>query len=276
MQPALAQICSLESPFGKDIEDYAAGHCSAVEIWLTKLEAFVESASIGAAKSLLAEFNMAAPVAAFQGGLLASQGAARREAWDLFARRLDLCRQSGIGTLVVACDVPPPLNQQDFERVRASLGHAAQEGERYGVRIALEPQARSAIGNNLQTAAALVEETGSPWLGICLDVFHYYVGPSKPEDLGLLTRENLFHVQLCDLNDVPREFASDSDRILPGDGGIPLEPIVGRLRDIGYDRCVSLELMNPQIWRIPPRQFGEIGITALRKALGQAEMNAES
>jgi hypothetical protein len=31
-------------------------------------------------------------------------------------------------------------------------------------------------------------------------------------------------------------------------------------------------LMNPQIWRIPPLQFGEIGMTALRKVLGLAEM----
>jgi hypothetical protein len=31
--------------------------------------------------------------------------------------------------------------------------------------------------------------------------------------------------------------------------------------------------MNPQIWRIPPRQFGEIAMTALRKVLGQASMD---
>jgi hypothetical protein len=30
--------------------------------------------------------------------------------------------------------------------------------------------------------------------------------------------------------------------------------------------------MNPQIWLVPPRQFGEIGMTALRKLLGQASM----
>jgi 4-hydroxyphenylpyruvate dioxygenase len=140
------------------------------------------------------------------------------------------------------------------------------------VRVALEPQARAAFGNNLQTAAALVEEAGSPWLGLCFDAFHYYVGPSKPEDLGLLTRDNLFHVQLCDLAEVPREFAADSDRILPGDGDIPLAPVIEHLQRIGYNRYVSIELMNPQIWRIPALQFGEIGMTALRKVLGQAEM----
>jgi sugar phosphate isomerase/epimerase len=272
MHPALSQICSLESPFEKDIADYAAGQCRFVELWLTKLESYLEARSLEAVKRLLEENGVQAPVAALQGGLLASQGAARREAWDLFARRLELCRRLGIEVLVVACDVPSPLTQQDLERVRLSLRQAAQEGEQSGVRIALEFQIRSAIGNNLQSAAALVEEAGSPFLGLCFDAFHYYVGPSKPEDLGLLSRENLFHVQLCDLSDIPREFATDSDRILPGDGDIPLALIIERLRQIDYGRLVSIELMNPQIWRISALQFGEIGMTALRKILGQAEM----
>ncbi|MBW3597393.1 MAG: sugar phosphate isomerase/epimerase [Planctomycetes bacterium] len=271
MQLALSQVCSLDSGFAQDVEDYAAGKCRAIEIWMTKLESFIEANSLDAVRRLLEEHQVAAPAAAFQGGLLTSQGDARREAWDLFARRLDLCRELGIEVLIVACDAAPLSAQQDLERVRVSLRQAAEEAQRREVRLALEPQAKASVGNNLQTAAALVEEVSSPHLGLCLDVFHYYVGPSKAEDLGLLSRDNLFHVQLCDLADTPREFAADGDRILPGDGDIPLQPILDRLDQIGYDRCVSIELMNPSIWRIPPRQFGEIGITALRMLFGQAE-----
>ena len=40
--------------------------------------------------------------------------------------------------------------------------------------------------------------------------------------------------------------------------------------EIGYAGAVSVELMNPQIWRISPRQVGEVAITALRRVLGQA------
>jgi hypothetical protein len=31
-----------------------------------------------------------------------------------------------------------------------------------------------------------------------------------------------------------------------------------------------VELHNPALWRVPPRQFGEIATTALRKLLGMA------
>ncbi len=152
------------------------------------------------------------------------------------------------------------------------MQQAAQQAGERGVRVAFEFQGRASLGNNLQTAASLVAEVDSPQLGLCFDVFQYYLGPSKAEDLGYLTAENLFHVQLCDLAWQAREFAADADRILPGDGDFFLQPIVERLREIEYAGPVSVELMNPQIWQVAPRQFGEIAMTALRRVLGQASM----
>jgi 4-hydroxyphenylpyruvate dioxygenase len=272
MVPTLSQVCCLNSPFDRDLEDFAAGQCRSVEVWLTKLEEYLKTHSLKDVRFWLENLGVQLPVASFQGGLLASQAEARREAWDLFARRLDLCREVGIGTLVVACDVPAPLSQQTIERVQASLVQVAQEAGRRGLRAALEFQADSSFGNNLETAAALVDEVASPHLGLCLDSFHFHVGSSKTEDLSYLTPDNLFHVQLCDLADVPRELARDSARILPGDGDIHLAAIIDRLRRIDYRGCVSLELLNPQLWQVPPLQLGEIGMTALRRILGQARM----
>lgn len=272
MIPTLSQVCCLNSSFDRDLEDFAAGQCRSVEVWLTKLEEYLKTHTLQDVRFWLDKFEIMLPVASFQGGLLASQGDARREAWELFTRRLELCREVGIGTIVVACDVPAPLSQTTIERVQASLVQVAQETGKRGFRAALEFQADSAFGNNLQTAVMLIADVGSPHLGICLDVFHWHVGPSKTEDLGYLTADNLFHVQLCDLADTPRELARDSARILPGDGDIPLAPLIDHLRRIDYRGCVSLELLNPQLWQVPPLQLGEIGMTALRKVLGQARM----
>jgi 4-hydroxyphenylpyruvate dioxygenase len=272
MKPALAQVCSLNSPLEADVADYAAGKCEAIELWTGKLDAYLETHTADDFRALLAKHQVAAPVASFQGGILASQGEFRRQHWESFAKRLAQCRELAIGTLVVAADFAAPLAAQDVDRVRASLKQAADLAGQHDARLALEFQARSTFVNNLQTAAALVEEVDSRQLGICFDVFHFYLGPSKLEDLAYLSSNNLFHVQLSDLAGLPRELASDADRVLPGDGDFHLEPIVEHLRSIGYDGYVSVELMNPQIWRIPPLQFGEVGMTALRKLLGQASM----
>src|SRR5438045_235730 len=127
MIPALSQICTLHAPFEKDVDDYAAGHCHAIEIWLTKLETYLQSHRIDDVRRLLAAQEMSAPVASFQGGLLVSQGNARREHWDHFARRLELCRNLDVKTLVIAGDVVGPFSHQDFERLHVSLKQAADQ-----------------------------------------------------------------------------------------------------------------------------------------------------
>ena len=149
---------------------------------------------------------------------------------------------------------------------------AAKRAADAGVRLALEFDGRASFPNNLQSAVAVVEQVGSPALGLCLDWFQWTIGPSKPLDLWLLSRDNLAHVQLSDIADVPREMAADADRILPGEGASPPDELVTRLREIGYSGAVAIELHNPALWRVPPRQFGEIAITSLRKVLGQSSM----
>jgi 4-hydroxyphenylpyruvate dioxygenase len=272
MLPALSQVCSLNSPFETDIADYAAGACGAIEVWLGKLETYLERHTLDDVRALLEKHEVTAPVASFQGGLLTSQGEARKAHWEHYAKRLEICQALGVRTIVVAGDVAGPLSEQDFERLRVSLVQAAERAAEKNIRVALEFQAKATLPNNLQTAVALIAECAHPALGLCLDAFHCYTGPSKTEDLGYLSNDLLFHVQLSDLVGVSRETATDSDRILPGDGELPLEPIVDCLRHIGYDGAVSVELMNPQMWQIPALQFGEIAMTALRKVLGLASM----
>jgi len=272
MRAAIATVCSLESPLETVLADYAAGHCDAVDLWLGQAETFLEGRSPAALADLLAAHGISAVAASFQGGLVVSQGEARREHWRHFATRLDLLRELGIPVLVVAADAFGPLAAEDLARLSASLVEAAARAADAGVRLALEFDARASFPNNLQSAVALVEGVGRPSLGICLDWFHFAIGPSKPLDLGLLSSATLAHVQLSDTSDVPREMATDADRILPGEGTAPPDELIGRLRAIGYSGAVSVEVLDPRFWRIPPRQFGEIALTSLRSVLGQASM----
>ncbi|MFN0054992.1 MAG: sugar phosphate isomerase/epimerase family protein [Planctomycetales bacterium] len=200
-----------------------------------------------------------------------SQGDARRAAWAQFERRLDLCAALGVPTLVITADFLGPFNATDIERAQVSLAQAGQAAAPRGVKLALEFHARDTFLNNLETAAMFVQSVANPAVGICFDLFHYYTGPSKFEDLAWLTAANLFHVQVCDIADRPRELATDSDRILPGDGDFRMDPIVQHLRQIGYAGYVSLELLNPLLWQMSPQQVGEIGLTALRRVLGLAQ-----
>jgi 4-hydroxyphenylpyruvate dioxygenase len=271
MIPCISQVTTLPASFDADVRSYAKAGSSAMEVWLTKLETFVEHHSVDAVRRLAADAGVRLAAAAGQGGILFAQGDARRESFALLERRLELCQTLGIATLVVAVDVGGDIDATAYERAIVSLKQAAGLARAHGVRLALEFQGRARLCNNLHTAVSLLEHCGEANAGLCLDVFEYYIGPSKLEDLALVTRANLFHVQLSDLAGIPRELATDSDRVLPGDGDFQLQPIIGHLRTIGYDGFVSVELMNPELWRMPPDRVAEVAITALRKVLGLAE-----
>ena len=140
MKPALAQVATLNAPFATDVADYAAAKCPAIEIWFGKLETYLESHSVDDVRRLLETHEIEAPVASFQGGLFVTREDARREAWDLLARRLELCQQIAVRTMVVVADLASSLSQQDFDRLQALLRQAAEEAEQYDVRLALEFQ----------------------------------------------------------------------------------------------------------------------------------------
>lgn len=270
MKPCLSQATTLPCSFADDVANYADAGCQAMEVWLTKLENHLETATLAATRTLLADRGMTLAAAAYQGGLLLSQGEARKAHYDHFRKRLDLCQQLEIKTLLIAADFVDTLDAAALDRALVSLTQAAQWAAGFGVTLALEFRARSSFCASLDTALALVHQCGEPNVGVNLDVFHYYTGPSKFEDLGLLTLERLAHVQLADLSGIARELATDSDRILPGDGDFQLWPILDVLRRLKYQGWVSLEVLNPTLWRANPKQVAEIAYTALRQILGQA------
>jgi 2-keto-myo-inositol isomerase len=268
MKPCLSEATTLPSTFAEDVAHFADAGATGMEVWLTKLETHLEQHSVGQTRNLLADRGLVLAAAAYQGGLLLSQGEERKAHYDHFRRRLDLCQALGIPTLLVVPDFIGRVDTIALERAVVSLAQAAQWAATCGVTLGLEFRGKGSFCASLDTALALIEQCGEPNVGVNLDVFHYYTGPSKFEDFGLLRRERLAHVQLCDLAGVPRELAEDSDRILPGDGDFQLQPLVDRLRQIGYDGWVALELMNPSLWRANAAQVAEIGLTALRKTLG--------
>lgn len=273
MKPCISEATTLPCTFAEDVAAYADAGCSAMEVWLTKLETHLEQHSAADTRKLLEDRNITLAAASYQGGLLLSQGEERRAHYDHFRRRLDLCQQFGIGTLLVVADFVTAVDATALERAVVSLKQAAQWADAFQVRLALEFRSRSTFCASLDTAVALVTQCAEPNVGVNLDVFHYYTGPSKFEDLCLLAPANLAFVQLSDLAGVPRELATDSDRVLPGDGDFRIAPILRQLRAIGYDGWVSLELMNPTLWNTKPSQVAELGRMALERAIA-ASSNA--
>lgn len=268
MKPCVSEVTTLPASFADDVAACAAAGGAALEVWLTKLETHLETHSAADTRQLLLDKHVTLAAASYQGGLLLSQGEPRKAHFDHFLRRLDLCQQFSIPTLLVVADFVEAVDATALERAVVSLRQAAQWADGFGVRLGLEFRGRSTFCSSLDTAVALVAQCGEPNVGVNLDVFHYYTGPSKFDDLNVLTPANLAFVQVCDVAAVPRELAADSDRILPGDGDFQLAPILERLRATGYDGYVSVELMNPTLWQMKAAGVMELSLRAVERLLG--------
>ena len=97
MKPCISQATTLSTPFEADIVAFGHAGWEAVELWLTKLETYLESHTLEEARTLLDDNQIRAVAAAYQGGLLLSRDAERAEHWDLFRRRLDVLGRLGSG-----------------------------------------------------------------------------------------------------------------------------------------------------------------------------------
>jgi 2-keto-myo-inositol isomerase len=191
MRPCISQATTMPSTFAEDVANYADAGCDAMEVWLTKLENHLETCSLDDTRRLLDERRMTLAAAAYQGGLLLSQGDARRAHFEHYRKRLDLCQQLGIRTLLIAADFTDKTDAAALGRAVVSLKEAAQWASAYDVTLALEFRGKSSFCASLDTAVALVHECAEPNVGINLDLFHYYTVRASLRTLRTSPRRGL-------------------------------------------------------------------------------------
>src|SRR5215470_14008814 len=135
MKPCISEATTMPCSFEDDVAAYADGGCTAMEVWLTKLETHLESHSAADTHKLLADRQMTLTAASYQGGLLLAQGEQRRAHYDHFRRRLDLCQQFHIPTLLMVADFVEAVDPTGLERAVVSLKQAAQWAAGFDVRL---------------------------------------------------------------------------------------------------------------------------------------------
>ena len=56
-----------------------------------------------------------------------------------------------------------------------------------------------------------------------------------------------------------RELLTDADRVMPGDGTLPLVEMIRKLQSTGYSGKVMLELFSPHWWGKPAEEVCRVG-----------------
>jgi sugar phosphate isomerase/epimerase len=152
----------------------------------------------------------------------------------------DLCEESTQGVMVLGSPQQRNLaehisTEQAYEHAAEVLGGLGDSLQRHNVRIALEPLGPQE-GNFLNTAAEarqLHAKIGLAQIGLHLDV---KAMSTEPEDIPTVIRKNadwLLHFH-----------ANDPNRRGPGMGDVDFGPIIAALREVGYDRWISVEVFD--------------------------------
>jgi sugar phosphate isomerase/epimerase len=244
---SISQVSTLTASFGDDVRAYAAAGVDGIGVWELKLG----DGPDGEALEQLAASGLGSATAVPQvPSILALPLLPGPEEPQ---QRIDsLCssvhRLAAFGPTAVLCFTGPAAGRDPGEARAIAVGGLrtiAREAELAGVRLALEPFQREgtedwSLINTLDEAAELIDEIGSPAVGIQFDVWHLW---NSADVLDAIPR----HAQLLagvHVNDWREPTRGWADRVLPGDGAADLPAILGVLEDVGWDGFYELEIFS--------------------------------
>jgi len=135
----------------------------------------------------------------------------------------------------------------------------------FGVAVGLEFVGSHEQVNDLASAWEIVELSEASNGGLVIDTFHFHRGGSEVAMLEPVPADKILLVQVSDCVDLPRHELEDRHRVYPGTGAIPLEALLGALREKGYAGYYSLELQNEEYWAEDPLIVAREGMRAMRR-----------
>lgn len=186
------------------------------------------------------------------GGFTGSGGHSFPDAMRDARRKLRIARMVRAGALIV-------IPGTQFTHIRShamrlamqavtELCEAAADSQ---VRIALQPM-DSLFGKNwsflnrLEEALEILDRVKCASAQLCFGTYHLWKEPRLLELLPQIVNR-IALVQLSDWREPPR---SENDRLLPGDGTIPLREIVTTLEHAGYRGLYEIEVWSRDLWAL--------------------------
>ena len=203
----------------------------------------------------------------------------RKRAVARLKRMVDLTGEMGgeavAGPLYSPCSylTGKAATDEELKWCAECLSAAADHAEKADIPLAIEPLNRfeTYVINTVDQALAMVERVGSPYLTVQVDTFHANI---EEKDTGESIRKAGKHLG--------HFHASESDRGVPGTGQVAWEEAFAALRDVGYDKWVTIESFATgildlcaaaSIWRPiydSADGLARDGLAFLKKMAGQA------
>ena len=268
-QIAINTVSTRQSNLEEALDAYAAAGFRNVEFVLGQAKEWMkEGRTPDDLRSLLRDRNLRS-VGGFETGLAAFAPPEQLEANHAQNREnARLVHDLGGGTLVVGTDGPPQPSMEALDAMAEVYRRFIQDIEGLNVKVAVEFNWSPFI-KSLNTAVRLAENVDHPQFGVLFDPAHYHCTSSKLEHLTPVAVRWIAHCHFNDMRDRPGDLSNcNSDRVLPGQGILPLREMVARLEDGGYQGYFSIEMFNEDLWATPVKEAARLCYESMRAYCG--------
>jgi sugar phosphate isomerase/epimerase len=242
--------------YQKALEGWAKAGIKYVEVTDRGLNDFLKTNDLAAAKRVITD----------NGLTLVSCASVLQDFWNQnagFPMQLETwktrCEQfAAIGSPRIYCPSTTSrrVTAEDYKTVPDAIHQAGDVAKEHNLIAMIEFARSSTLIATLTTALKVIREANHPNVRPMLDCYHFWSGLSKFEDLDMLKPGELSHVHFQDTPDIPKELFAQNTRLIPGDGIAPLERILRKLAEKGYDGALSVELFLPELQNGDPQQVG--------------------
>lgn len=233
-----------------------------IEIWIRDLKKYLDSGKKSAdLKKYLADKNLTVENAIGFAPWLADKDAGFRQMKEEMEMVATIGgRRIAAPAAGVKGDKPLDLFMAG-ERYRELL----QLGRETGVMPQLEFWGASDVLWHIGQVLMIVSVAGDKDARILPDIYHMFRGGSSFETLKMIDGSliEIFHFNDY-ISSKSRKEQNDSDRVYPGDGAAPFREIISRLKMMGGEKVLSLELFNEGYWNRDPLSVAKTGISKMK------------
>ena len=240
----MSEITTLGWSFERDVEAFAAAGAPGIGVSVRKLEAV----GVARAARLVREAGLTVSCLTSSGLFPLGDPTGERRALERSRAHLGAAAELGASCLFVLPGPPGALSWEEAAgRARPLVEALLPEAERTHVRLALEPvsQLRMDLGflHSFDEALDFADGFASSWLGVVLEVNNAWIERRLYENI----RRRTGRIAVVQVSDFKVGTMCASERVVIGDGDIPLRRLCGALAEAGYDGWYDIELLGPAI-----------------------------
>jgi len=175
--------------------------------------------------------------------------------------------------LLVLCASTLADASADEDTICEDLRRLADLAKSKNLRIAWEPIAWATWYHDFRAAWRIVRKLDHANLGLVIDTTHIGILQQDFDEVRQIDPAKIFLVEIADLaaSRLGKREQSRYYRLLPGEGVLELEKLVGALKDIGYQGVLSLEIFSDHYRHLPPALAAREGYQAMRQLLDRSD-----